>query len=158
MDGFVQAAPAVAERRRGQHTERARQHRGLVGEDVAEQVLGEHDIEVAWTTQQMHRRGVHQHVLQRHAREFVADHPGADLAPQPRGLEHVRLVHLGDLAAPSLGEAPGHARDALDLSHRIGALVERRRALAPLAAEVDTAGEFPHEQQVDALEQFRLER
>ena len=48
VDGLVQAAaPACAERGGGQQAQRAGQHRGLVGEDVAEHVLGDDDVEVA---------------------------------------------------------------------------------------------------------------
>ncbi len=36
----------IAQRRRGEHPEAAREHRGLVRQDVAEQVLGDDDVEV----------------------------------------------------------------------------------------------------------------
>ena len=36
----------VAQRRRGEHAERPGEHRGLVGEDVAEHVLGQDDVEL----------------------------------------------------------------------------------------------------------------
>ena len=158
VDGFIEPPTSVPERRRGQHAERAGEHRGLVGEDVAEQVLGQHHIEVARPAQQVHRGRVDQHVVQRHARELVADDTAAHLAPQARGLEHVRFVDLGDPAAASCGEAAGDAGDALHLGDRVLALIERGRALAPFAAEVDATGEFADEEQIDALEDLGLER
>ena len=158
VDGFVETAPPVPERRRRQHAERAGEHRGLVGEDVAEQVLGQHHIEVARPAQQVHRRRVDQHVVQRHARELVADDPAAHLAPQARGLEDVRFVDLRDLAAASCGEAAGDAGDAFHLGDRVLALVESGRPFSPFAAEVDAAGELADEEQIDALEDLGLER
>ena len=46
MDGLVEVDRA-ADGGRGQHAERAGDDAGLVGEDVAEEVLGEDDVEVA---------------------------------------------------------------------------------------------------------------
>ena len=158
VDGFVEPTPTVAERGGRQHPERACEHRSFVGEDVTEQVLGEHHIEVPRAAQQMHRRRVDQHVFERDGRELVLQHPAAHLAPQPRGLEDVRLVDLCDLAATRRRETAGDAGDALDLRHRIPALIEGGRAFAPLAAEVDAARELADEQHVDAFQQLGLER
>ena len=47
--------------------DRARDHRGLVGEDVAEHVLGQDHVEVAGARDQLHRGVVDQHVLELHA-------------------------------------------------------------------------------------------
>ncbi len=72
MDGFEYAAARDgAERCRGQQTERAGQHGGFVGENVAEHIFGHDHIEVARPLQQMHGRGIHQHVFEAHAGKFA---------------------------------------------------------------------------------------
>ena len=58
-----------------------RQHRGLVGQDVAEHVFGRDHVEVPRPAQQVHRHGVDQHVLVDHVR-IVGLHLVGDLAPQ----------------------------------------------------------------------------
>ena len=78
------------------------------------------------------------------------------LAPQARGLEHVGLVDRRDLATPRPREPPGDARDALDLSDRVAALVGREVGLAFLAPEIDPAGQFADDHEIDALQQLRL--
>src|SRR2546430_6686654 len=46
VNGLEEPGPARPHGRAGQHPDRAGEHRGLVAEDVAEQVLGEDHIEV----------------------------------------------------------------------------------------------------------------
>ena len=114
VDRFVQPARAVAERGRGQQAERAGQHRGLVGQDVAEHVLGDRHVEVARAADQVHRRRVDQHVLELHVGKLVAHRRASrDLAPQARGLEHVGLVDRRELARGARAPAaPRRARCA----------------------------------------------
>jgi hypothetical protein len=50
---------------RRQQAQRAGQHRGLVGEDVAEHVLGDDHVEGARLGDQVHGHGIHQLVFQR---------------------------------------------------------------------------------------------
>ena len=157
MDRFVKAATTVADGRRRQHAERACQHRGLVRQDVAEQVLGQDDVEIARSADQVHCGRVDQHVFECHIREFIAHQPCGHFAPQARSLQHVRLVDLRDVPATPAREAPGNASDALDLSHGIGTLVHGAVRLARLAAEIQAAGELAHEQQVHAVEDFGLD-
>ena len=70
MHGLVERlAPAGlgigrAERGRGQHAERARQHGGLVGKHVAEQVVGDDDVELLGVAHQLHGAVVGEDVLE----------------------------------------------------------------------------------------------
>ncbi len=63
MDGLVEVDRAADGGRR-QHAERAGDDAGLVGEDVAEEVLGEDDVEVARDVHEVHRHGVDELVLE----------------------------------------------------------------------------------------------
>ena len=85
VDRLVQAVPAVrglagADRRRREHPQRAADDRRLVGQDVAEQVLGDEDVEGGRRLRQQHRRGVDQPVLQRHVREVRRGPPRSPCA------------------------------------------------------------------------------
>ena len=51
--------------------ERAGEHRRLVGEDVAEHVLGDDHLEVARRGDQLHRGGVDEQVLELDVRELL---------------------------------------------------------------------------------------
>ena len=62
VDGLVEVDLAADGGRR-QHAERAGDDAGLVGEDVAEEVFGEHDVEVARDVHQVHGHGVDELML-----------------------------------------------------------------------------------------------
>ena len=71
------------------------------------------------------------------------------LAPQPRGLEDVRLVDARHAACAARPERqPG---DPLDLLDRVDAVSWARRRRGPVA-EVDAARELAHDDQVGALD------
>ncbi len=55
VDRLVEAGAALAERRGRQHAQRAGQHRRLVGQDVAEHVLGDDDVEARGVGDEPHR-------------------------------------------------------------------------------------------------------
>src|SRR3712207_269466 len=64
MDGLVDAGGGWGSEGGGrEHAHRAGEHGGLVGEDVAEEVLGEHYVESFGVPDQEHRGGVHQDVI-----------------------------------------------------------------------------------------------
>ena len=167
MDRLVQAEravgrPSLAERRRRQHPERAGQDGRLVGEDVAEQVLGDDDVEGRRAADEQHRARVDELVAQRHVREVGGDLVG-DGPPQARRREDVGLVDRGHVATARPGQLEGEPDDPPDLRLRVRQRVERRSLpgrpgrLAALA-EVDAAGELADDEQVDAVEELRLER
>ena len=80
------------------------------------------------------------------------------LAPQARGLEHVRLVDRGHLAPAPGGGAEAPLGQPLDLGQRVDAGVEGAVGLASALAEVDAAGQLAHHQQVGALDALAPQR
>ena len=156
VDGLEQARVALgAEAGRGQHPQRPGQHRRLVAEDVAEEVLGDDRVELGGARDELHRGVVDQQVLELDVGVLGGD-PGDHLAPEPRGLEHVGLVDRGDPRRAAVGPgAPdrrleGGAGDPLDLGHRVLAGVVGGVAVAAAVAEVDAAGQLADDEQVGA--------
>ena len=167
VDRLVQAelavfGPALPERRGRQDAEAPGEDRRLVGQDVAEQVLGDDDVEVGRPADEQHRARVDELVVEPHVRVLDRDlvrHP----APQPRGREHVGLVDRGDDAAPAARQLEREADDPGDLVFGVGQRVERGpgarlgRRLGPVA-EVDPAGQLADDDHVDPGEQLGAER
>jgi hypothetical protein len=111
----------------------------------------------------VHRARIDEQVLELEVRELLAHDARRGTPPQPRRLEHVRLVHGRKLPPPRARELRGRAHDALDLARRVDARVERPflppvDALASLLAEVDATGQLAHDDEVDATEPLGLER
>ena len=112
------------QRRRGQHADRSGQHGGVVGENIAEHIAGDHDIEllgcsapVAWrhyprTGGSIRRPGI----------------PSAkrvdDLAPQLGTLQHIGLVDRTQACERLRAISKPHAPDALDLRFTVNQRVE----------------------------------
>ena len=61
----------LAERGRGQHAERAGQHRGDVGEHVAEQIVGDDDVELLRPAHELHAAGIGELMLELDVLEFA---------------------------------------------------------------------------------------
>ncbi len=106
----------------------------------------------------MHGHGIDQGVLQRDLGEFLGVDAGHDLAPQAAGLHDIGLVDRGHLAAPLASGLEGGAGDALDLRHRIFAQVGGAVGGAGLLAEIDAAGQFAEDDQIDAFDDLLLQR
>ncbi len=100
VDGFVEAHGA-AQAGGGQQAQRAGQHGGLVAEDVAEEVLRQHHVEIAGPRDEGHGEAVHVGMGDLH-RGIGGSQLVHDLAPEARGLQHIGLVH-GDQAPPAGG-------------------------------------------------------
>ena len=89
-----------------------------------------------------HRARVDELVLERDVGELLGRTCVATRAPQPRRLEHVRLVDRRQLAAPAARELDRQAHDARDLLGVVRAQVARalaaaRQLLEALLAEVE---------------------
>ena len=169
MDGLVDAvalALAVgdaAEGRRGEQADGAGDDRGLVGDDVAEQVAGDDDtVEGAGVLDQQHGGAVDQLVLELQLGELPADDLGDGLAPEARGGEHVGLVEGPDLGGRVLGqgEEAGEAGDALNLGAAVGLGVAGVAGTVVLGAvaEVDAAGKLADDDEVGTAADLGLER
>ena len=161
---------AVAQGGAGEHAERAREHGGLVGEDVAEGVLGHQDVELGGVVHELHGAVVHEHVGRLDG-GVLGGHAVGDLAPQAARLEHVGLVHGDDAVAGTTGGGvEGPADDALHLVlvvvHEVaaegagGAVHARAGDVlgALVGAEVDAARQLAHDEHVHALELLGAKR
>ena len=94
---------------------------------------------------------VDEHVLELDVR-VVGVHALDDLPPDPRGVEHVRLVHGGDVPAPRARELEAAPRDALDLVGPVLHRVEDGAVVADAAgAVVEAADQLADDEQVDAV-------
>ena len=67
MHGLIHTGSIGPEAGRRKQADRARNHRCLVGEDVAEHVLGQQDVELRGTRDQLHGGVVDERVLEAHA-------------------------------------------------------------------------------------------
>ena len=152
VNRLVQAARAAAQARGGHHAEAARDGGALVGEDVAEEVAGDHHVELGRAQDELHGGVVDVHVADLDLR-ILGGKALHGLAPEAGALEHVRLVDGAELAAALFGHLKADAREALDLHLGIGHLVGGGLAVvgAPALAEVDVAGQLAQDHDVDGL-------
>jgi hypothetical protein len=116
---------------------------------------------------QLHRRVVDVHVLERHV-GVLRMHLGDHVLPELEGLQHVGLVDAGHLLACCACAPPGRrrarcARSRAAVAHGVEGFfgarevaVDRGAAAARLA-EVDVAGELADDQDVQPRHQFGLQ-
>ena len=168
MNGFVDpihkglAVGHSAQARARQEAEAPRDDRGLVGDDVAEEVAGHDDaVQAPRVLHHDHGGRVDKLVLELELGELGRHNLIHDLLPQPAGGQHVGLVQRPDLGGRGAlqGEVGGQARDALDLGPRVGLRVPGRAVAVVLLAraEVDAARQLAHDGEVDALADRSLE-
>ncbi len=96
-------------------------------------------------------------MLQRDVCELGAHDSLGNLAPQARSLQHVGLVDRGQFATPLAREARGHPDDTFDFLHGVRADIDRAVGIAALFAEIDSASQLSHKQEIDALEDLGLQ-
>src|SRR5262249_5969391 len=92
----------------------------------------------------------------------IGGQAGGDRAPEPRAAEDVGLVDRSQALLAAAGELEADADDALDFGFGVEEGVDslaaaRRLPDAAGLADGNTAGELADDNQVDALEDFRLE-
>ena len=92
----------AADAGRGQHAERATDHGGFVGENVAEKVLGEHHIVARRSGDQLHGEGIDVAVIQLDVGILLADF-GHRATPELRRFQHVGLVDRSDVILAATG-------------------------------------------------------
>src|SRR5580704_3434849 len=112
MDWLVHADWA-ADAGRGQQAQRAYYSAGLVGENVAEHVLGEEHIEIFGALDQRHGGGIYVHVRELDA-GIILGAAGYDFSPQAGTLQHIGFVDGENFLAALGCEVEGYASDALD--------------------------------------------
>src|SRR6266851_4390057 len=153
----------LAKRGRRQHAERTRQHRRDIREHVAEQVVGDDDVECLRRFHQIHAAGIGQLMLELDVPVFARMHLGDHLVPEHAGFHDVALFHRGQLVAALARQVERDAGDALDfigvVNLRIdGALL----AVAEIGdgfglTKVHPAGELAHDHDVEALDHLALQ-
>ena len=155
MDGLVQAPGAIAQRGGRDHADGAGDHGSLIGEDIAEHILSDDDIELRGILYDLHGAVVHKHLAVLHVRVLglQAVH---HTAPQAAGIQHVGLVHTAELFAALLGGLEADAANALDLVLRIGhgvhgLLFAVFQRVGLVLAEVHAADQLPHDDKVNTL-------
>ena len=155
MDGLVEAAGAVAQAGGRDHADGTGDHGSLVGQDVAEHVLGDDDVELGRILHDLHGAVVHEHLAVFHV-GVLGLQAVHHTAPQAAGVQHVCLVHAAQLLAALLGGLKADAADALDLvlgvGHGVdGLLLAVFQRVSLVIAEVHAADELTHDDEVDAL-------
>ena len=170
VDRFVERAlfaglgVARAQRGRRQHADRARQLRRFVGQDVAEQIVGDDDVELLRVAHELHGAVVGEDVGEFDVLVFGGvEFRDLFLPEQARG-HHVVLFGGGDFVAAQAREFEGDAGDAVDFVRRVNLRVDGaafavgNRGDAARFAEIDAAREFAHDHDVEAGDDFGLER
>src|ERR1035437_8913713 len=161
MDGFVETDRA-SDAGGGEQAERSHDPANLIGEDVAEHVFGEDDVELGRPEDERHGSRVHVHVGELDIGEIAGD-ASDDLAPETRTLQNIRLVDGEQAPAAGASELKGNAGDALDLRLTIPHGVERL-ARAGFAcdgarlAEIQSPEQFAHDENVSSFHDFFAQR
>ena len=118
MDGLEDARFArVADGGRGEHAERADEHRGLVREDVAEEVAAHDRVELLRPSHELHRAVVDVHVGQLDRRVLLRVHLRAQERKR-EGFEKLRAspVPLASERRPRFSPVVGERRTFVNLS------------------------------------------
>ena len=127
---------------------------GLVGEDVAEQVVGDDDVEARGVGDHVDGGGVDVAVVDGHIRVLLP-HLVDDAAPHVAGVDqHVVLVDQGEVLLARGGGLEGVANDALDSVGGVdadlgGDLVRCSHAHGAAVAAVQALGSLAHDDEVD---------
>src|SRR5271154_3953307 len=100
--------------RRSEQAQRSHNSTRLIGEDVAEHVFGEDDVELGRLKHKRHGGRVDILVRELNIGKIAAD-ARDDFAPESRALQHIRLVDGEHSSSSFLRELKCDARDALDL-------------------------------------------
>ena len=153
----------VTQRGACQHTERTREHGGLVGKDVAKGVLGHEDVELGRVYHELHGTVVDEHILALDTLELCV-HAMVDLTPETGRLEDVRLVDRGYDSVTATCRLVSPAQNTLYLVlavlHGVDSDIADRaanaRALdtlpALVRAKVEAARELADDEQVYVVE------
>src|SRR4029079_7341266 len=147
-------APAHVQVAAGGQPDAAGHGRGQVGQDVAEQVVGDDHVEPGRVLHQEDGRGVDVQVVGADLR-VLGGHGGEDPLPEPAGVhQHVVLVHQGHLVAAPGGALEGVPYDALDAvrgvdAHLGGDLGGGAGTDDAAVADVQALGAFADDDEVD---------
>ena len=154
VDGLVQPPGAVPQAGGGHHADAAGDLAGLVGQDVAEHVLRDNHVELGGILADLHGAVVHEHLPVFHVR-VLRRQAVHHLPPQAAGVQHIGLVHAGELFPALAGGLKADAADPLDLVLGIGHGVHGDLLavflVGPVLPEVDAADQLAHHNKVNAF-------
>src|ERR1700674_554648 len=165
MNWFVEADWA-SDAGRSEQAERSHDSAGLIGQDIAEHVFGEDDVELGGLEDERHGGRVHIHVGELDVGKISGD-TSDDFAPKTRTLQNIRLVNGEQTPAAGAREFKCNAGDALDLRLTVAHGVERvARAVRAIVlgnygawlAEIQSAEQFAHDENVRAFDDFFAQR
>src|SRR5579875_126431 len=141
----------------GRKPDAARNRRTEIGENIAEQIVSDNDVETSWVGHEINRRRVNVTIIDADAGKFggyLADRPG----PQISGVhQHVVLVDDGEFPprpARRTGErVADHPRDPKCGIHALfgGDFLRRPAPEETTRAGVGTLGALPHHEEIDLL-------
>ena len=159
MNRLKETRPRTDGRRRHE-TDRASDHRRLIGEDVAKQIARHNHIELCRTHGKLHGTVVHIEMIKRHIRILRRERRHR-APPEARGRKHVRLVHRGNFSAAQACRLERETCDALHLGNGVvlhvpGAFCAVHLLGLAFLSEVDAADQLTHDDEVDAAHEFRL--
>ncbi len=97
---------------RWQHPQRSGQHRGTIGQDITEQVVGQDHVKLLGRTHQLHRAIIGIHMAQLDIGILSQMHFRDHVAPQNAAFHHIGLLHGADLVATPTRKLKGSASDA----------------------------------------------
>src|ERR1035438_10189186 len=157
MHRFIKT-DASSDASRREQSERSHDSAGLVGQDVAEHVLGEDDVEFGGLEDERHGGRVHIHVRKLDIGKIAGD-ASYDFTPKPRALQNIRLIDREQALAAGLSELKGDAGNALDLRFAIAHGVDRLACAGSAfdgarLAEIQSAEQFAHDEDVGSLDDF----
>src|ERR1700681_2878554 len=165
MNRFVEADRA-SDAGRSEQAERSYDSTGLIGEDVAEHVFGEDDVELGGLEDERHGGRVHIHVGELDIGKIAGD-TSDDFAPETRALQNIRLVDGEQPPAAGAREFKCDAGDALDLRLTVAHGVERVAcAIGAVVlgnygarlAEIQSAEQLAHDEDVGSFDYFFAQR
>ena len=114
MHGFEQARAIATEGRRGKHSNRPREHRCLIAQDVAKQVARQQHIELARVAHQLHRRIVDIHVAHFHI-AITRRHRVNAVAPKLAHIQNIGFIHRAKAIVSFPRDLKGHLGNAINL-------------------------------------------
>lgn len=153
----------TAQARTGQESQRAGDDARLITDDVTEQVASDNNtVKLPRLLDHDHGRGVNELVLDLELGELLGHDLRHGLPPQPARSEDVGLVQAphGERGVVLHGKVSRETGDALDLRAGVRLRVHGEAAAVVLLAlaEVDPAGQFADDVEVDAAADFGAER
>jgi hypothetical protein len=117
-EGQLVAVSFVAEAGRREHAHRAGQHRGFVGQNIAEEIFGHDDIEAGGAADQMHSHGVDQDMFEFDVGVLLHDFDG-DAAPEAAGGQDIGFVDAWPVFCGGRGAASAARRTTRSISGRV---------------------------------------